>query len=787
MKLFHRFAWPLIGATIAISFGFGAYHGFTEAAVLQQTFEANAGRITGTLRASMEAMLEHGSGSTADRLLSAFKEDGVTMAAAVFSISGQPVVASPQFNERAGAGPEALGHTLRAEPLQENQSGFVALGRRLFYTSVLLHHGSDPLGRLAVLFNPDHLNATKKAAWIGAFRAAAVESLLFTAVILLLLQFRVNRPLADVIAWARRVRYTDREQLRERPAIDESFHPLVSEFSKLAANWHEAMASADHEARLRDTAESVWTRDRLRVYLERTLEGSRLFVISNRQPYEHVLRDGKVQVRVPASGLVTAMEPILQACDGTWIAHGAGSADRSTVDAHDHLAVPPDSPRYTLRRVWLTQEEENGYYYGFSNEGLWPLCHVAHTRPLFRREDWIVYQEVNRKFAEAALEEMKDCPNPLVLVQDYHFALLPQLIKQRRPDARVAIFWHIPWPNPDAFGICPWQAQLLEGLLGADVVGFHTQSHCNHFLQTVDRVLECRVEFDRKGVTRGDRFTAVRPFPISVEFGPPNSEVPEETDYVARGELLAKFGDRVAFLGVGVDRLDYTKGIPERFLAIERFLEENPLYKERLTFVQIGAPTRSNIRRYQEIVNEIRAEAARINQRFATRNWSPIVLFDRHHPHEAIVPYYKFADFCMVTSLDDGMNLVSKEYIASRADENGALVLSRFTGAAQELEEALIVNPYDVEEVARSIRHAIEMSHDERRRRMRRMRRTVRERNIYWWAAELVGAVADVRCGSAAAGTGGADRTRTMEETGRFRALKGKETAVHEPRPVPAY
>ena len=305
--------------------------------------------------------------------------------------------------------------------------------------------------------------------------------------------------------------------------------------------------------------------------------------------------------RVPASGLVTAMEPILRACDGTWIAHGAADGDHETVDAHDRLRVPPDEPQYTLRRVWLTREEEERYYYGFANEGLWPLCHIAHTRPIFRAEDWEAYREVNAKFARAVLDEMDGVEHPTVLVQDYHFALLPRLIKETRPDARVAIFWHIPWPNPEAFGICPWQHELLEGLLGADLIGFHIQSHCNNFLETVDRSLESRIEWERLRSTGADTSPRSGHF-RSASISRTAAGTRTETAHAVRMErstLMKQLGVEADYLGIGVDRLDYTKGIPERFRGVERFLEKNPAYQGRFTFVQIGAPSRTHIGRYQ--------------------------------------------------------------------------------------------------------------------------------------------------------------------------------------------
>jgi trehalose-6-phosphate synthase len=503
---------------------------------------------------------------------------------------------------------------------------------------------------------------------------------------------------------------------------------------------------------VREAGESLCTADRLRIHVQNKLQNGRLFVVSNREPYEHVLNEKSIEVMVPASGLVTAIEPVLVACEGTWIAHGAGEADTQTVDEHDRLRVPPDHPQYTLRRVWLSHEEEDGYYYGFSNEGLWPLCHIAHTRPVFRKEDWSCYQAVNRKFATAVLQEMEGTEEPFLLVQDYHLALLPRLVKKERPDARVAIFWHIPWPNPQAFGICPWERELLDGLLGADLIGFHTQSHCNYFLETIDSCLESRIDWEHFAVNRGGQRTLIKPFPISVGFsglgekrngrekGNGNgSGLPD------RGALINQLGIEAAFLGVGVDRVDYTKGILERFRGIERFFEKFPAYQERFTFVQIGAPSRTRIKSYSDLMAEAEREAERINGRFQAGKWKPIVFLKRYHSHREIEAYYRAAQVCLVTSLHDGMNLVAKEFVASRDDEQGALILSAFTGASRELCDALIVNPYDIEALADAIRSALSMDPAERAVRMQRMRRVVKEHNIYCWAASLITELAEIR------------------------------------------
>jgi trehalose 6-phosphate synthase len=448
---------------------------------------------------------------------------------------------------------------------------------------------------------------------------------------------------------------------------------------------------------------------------------------------------------------VTALEPVLRTCDGTWIAQATGDADSETADEHGRLRVPPDHPQYRLRRVWLDREEQEGFYLGFANEGLWPLCHIAHARPMFRTEDWRYYQTVNQKFALALLEEMEGEKEPFVLIQDYHFALLPGLVKERRSDARVALFWHIPWPNPEAVGICPWQRELLDGMLGADLIGFHIQAHCNNFLETVDRALESRIDWENFAVSRHHHLTKVRAFPISVAFqGESATAVPSDRSGGERSVLLRQLGVTAEYLGVGVDRVDYTKGIAERFRGIERLLDLFPHYRERLTFVQIGAPSRTHIRRYQALMTEVGEEAERINRRFRTGSWRPIVFLKRHHSHAEIQPYYREADFCLVTSLHDGMNLVAKEYVASRQDEQGALILSRFTGASHELLDALIVNPYDTDELAHAVHRALTMPTEEKRMRMTRMRAVVKEHNVFRWAGNLIGELAGVRLEMAA-------------------------------------
>lgn len=600
----------------------------------------------------------------------------------------------------------------------------------VYASSVLRDERS--VGGMLVVLDARSLVEAKRRIWRHNALRFLVLVLVLSVIALSFVRMSVRRPLASMARWAKALRRGAPESPLELSDPD-LFGPVAREVSVLAKSLHQARAAAEEEAALRLAGETLWTEERLKQFVRLRLGGSPLFVVSNREPLSHVWKDGRIHAEHPASGLVAAMEPVMRACGGVWVAQASGDADRETADEAGRLGLPADDPRYALRRVWLSKEEEAGYYSGFANEGLWPLCHLVHTRPQFRPEDWAHYAAVNEKFAAAIFEEIAEVDAPLVLIQDYHFALLPALIKRERPDARVAIFWHIPWPNAEAFGICPWQHELLLGMLGADLVGFHTQYYCNNFLETVERTIEARVEWEEFAVTRGQRMTHVKPFPISVApnfvANPPN---------ISRADVLRGLGISCEYLGVGVERLDYTKGLPERMRALGRFLERSPEYHERLVFVQLAAPSRSSIARYREIDSEVDAVVRDINARFATRRWQPILYLKRHHDHREIWPLYRHADFCMVTSLHDGMNLVAKEFVSVRED-GGALILSQFTGASSELRDALLVNPYDLDGVADAIRRAVEMPGEEQRARMGRMRQTVREHNIYRWAGLLLG------------------------------------------------
>jgi trehalose 6-phosphate synthase len=505
--------------------------------------------------------------------------------------------------------------------------------------------------------------------------------------------------------------------------------------------------AADLRARLRDLEDEYrrslgpeveWGPERLRALLRTQLRGDQVIVVSNREPYIHDKVDGQIVVKRPASGLVTAVEPVMRACSGTWIAHGSGPADPEVVDRDDHVSVPPGHEDYTLRRIWLTPEEERGYYFGFSNEGLWPLCHVAHVRPIFREDDWQRYREVNQRFADAVVAEAR-VEDPVILVQDYHFALLPAMVREQLPRATIITFWHIPWPNPESFGICPWRREIVLGLLGSTILGFHTRFHCKNFIETVDRYLEARIEHEYSTITYHDDETLIESYPISIAWPKPADMARWKTIEDCRRIVFEAHGMTPDHrLAVGVDRFDYTKGILERLHAVERMLEKHPEWVGRFTFVQIAAPSRSSLEEYKTFQDRIQSVTERINQRFGSATYQPVHLLAKHHEPEDITVLYRAADVCLVTSLHDGMNLVCKEFVAARDDEHGVLILSRFAGAARELAEALIVNPYHVEETADAIHKAITMPAAEQRERMASLRMTVREFNVYRWAGRML-------------------------------------------------
>jgi len=745
---------PLIVSVASVSLLFAAYQVRTEKRTLRNDLSRRAEILGESLQESVEPLFERPVERNLQRLVERFGQrehlKGVavynSVGAAIAITSGlppafklRPRVATRAAQEGGGAG-EFLDAD-RTAPVTQDSNGPIHI------YALPLHRNGEIAGALALFHDTSYIDKQVSGTLRDSLLNAFVQTILITGLALILVRWTFTGPLTRTAKWLRTLR-TGQTSASPFFGQGEILDQINHEVKNLAHDLNTARAAAEEEARLRDSNASLWTAERLHVSLRNKLQEKPLFVVSNREPYMHVFneKDRSINVIIPASGVVTALEPVLRACNGTWIANGSGSADHELVDEHDRLRVPPDRPSYTLRRVWLSDEEEKGYYEGFSNEGIWPLCHIAHTRPIFRPEDWLQYQKINRRFANAVLQEMEGTESPILLAQDYHFALLPRMIKDARPDARVAIFWHIPWPNPEVFGICPWQRELVDGLLGADLIGFQIQTHCNNFLETVDRAVEALTEWDRFAVNRQGHVTRVRPYPISVAFPENSYDVNESRSSGAeRAALCAEMDIEASLLGIGVDRVDYTKGILERFRAIERFIELNPAYQQRFTFVQIGAPSRTDIERYRSFLAEVSAEADRINARFQTSRWKPIVFRKKHHSHEEIARFYRACSFCMVTSLHDGMNLVAKEYVASRDDEHGTLILSTFAGAAHELSDALMINPYDISQLAETIHRALEMSEEEQCTRMRRMRHNVREHNVYRWAAHLLSDLTEIR------------------------------------------
>ena len=561
------------------------------------------------------------------------------------------------------------------------------------------------------------------------------------------------------------------------------------------------------DAALRSAA--IWDAAALRQLLKSNFRDDQLIVVSNREPHVHERVDGVLTVTQPAGGLVTALEPLLRASGGTWIACGSGNSDRESVDVRDGWRVPPAVAQssghggrdrdggsdgdgdgsYRLRRVWLSAREVRSYGDGFANAGLWPLCHTAQVEPLFSVADWACYCAVNQRFADVVVAEAQRA-DPVVLVQDYHLALVPALLRRQLPQATIASFWHVPWAHPQRMAMCPWLAEILDGLLGSDVVGFQTPQHRQHFSASVKATLgagpartdahtgvHTEVHSDPHGLVhwRGRR-TLVKDCPISIAW--PVAQVPAPASASASAlspmssSLTSSFSSsptvaacrRAAFarwglaldakLVIGVDRFDYTKGLLERVRAVEQLLLAQPHWLARLRFVQIAAPTRSTLPHYARFRDQVVAEVARVNARFAPTGDAPIVLIERQHDRAAVDALYRAADVCLVTSLHDGMNLVCKEFVAARDDGHGVLVLSQFAGAAHELTDALIVDPYDTAEVARALDLALSMPESEQRRRMTALRRTVRRANVHRWAARVLLDAAGMR-GARATWSGG--------------------------------
>lgn len=719
MRLSLRFIVPLLLALAAIAYAVLPLVDNLTVRWFTRDLDARASLIANTIGQSSQDLLDAGNRT---RLLASFTritEDERVYAIGFCANRDAKVLATPALPEQLRCATLDRYNAPQGEVLNSPQGPLLVSVRPLV-------SDSTPQGRLVLVHDMSFVRVRSEETrhYLFYFFIGLSATVSLITVVIAQLSWR---------GWEQGMRAI----LRGEGLLRASGVEASPEFRPLARDLRELIRDIEAGQRPREEGQVVWNAEALRATLHDQLRGQEVIVVSNREPYIHVRHGSGIQVHRPASGLVTALEPIMRACSGTWVAHGSGSADRDVVDRHDRIAVPADHPAYQIRRVWLTEEEEAGYYYGFANEGLWPLCHIAHVRPTFRTSDWEQYVKVNRAFARAVTEEART-PDPIILVQDYHFALLPRMIRSSLPDATIVTFWHIPWPNPEAFGICPWREELLDGLLGSSILGFHTQFHCNNFVDTVDRLLEARTDRETFNVSYQGERTAVKRYPISVEW-PPSPELVAKPVERCRADVRARHGlPADQSIGIGVDRLDYTKGVEERLRAVERLFELRPEWIGRFTFIQIAAPTRASIEEYQHYASRVHALVARINVRFGSAAHPPIVFLDDHHEPDQVYEYYRAAELCMVSSLHDGMNLVAKEFVSARDDERGVLVLSQFTGAARELPEALVVNPYDTDECAAALYMALSMPEGEQRARMRMMRGLIREFNVFRWAGRML-------------------------------------------------
>jgi trehalose-6-phosphate synthase len=715
MKMTLRFVLPLLVALGVIAYGVSpviealTLHWFT------RDIELRSQLIVNTIQDSLVPLLDAKENKKVIAVLTKVTQDDRLMAIGYCDPAGNLVFKTQHYPK------EVTCASVQYEVTDKGRQRGLA-GGDVFVTSYSVDTGRKDLGSVVLVHDMSYVQRRSSDTRKYVFLFFVALGLIISALTVLIAQLSWRGWVSSLRTFLRGGEFQSKGRSHS-PELT----PIIKEFRTI-------IRQLESNQRIRDESLLSWTPKTLKTILERELAGQEILVVSNREPYIHHQKDdGSTEVRYPASGLVTALEPVMRACSGTWIAHGSGNADKDNSDKLDHVPVPPENPKYTLRRVWLTPEEEQGYYYGFSNEGMWPLCHIAHTRPVFKSSDWKQYKAVNEKFAEAVVREAKTS-DPVVLVQDYHFALLPKMIRERLPNATIITFWHIPWPNPEAFGICPWREEILEGMLGSNIIGFHIQFHCNNFIETVDRFLESRIDREHSTISLGGKLTAINPYPISIEWNPQwlsmQAPVPDCRKAIREKNGLAED----VMIGLGVDRMDYTKGILERFLAVEHLLQTQPRWVGKFSFIQIAAPSRSSIETYKRFQIDVRALTDRINARFGKEGYRPIVLLTEHHEPPEVFQYYRGADICFVGSLHDGMNLVAKEFIAARDDESGALILSLFAGASRELPEALIVNPYDVEQCADALRVALQMPEAEKKERMRSMRGLVQEYNVYRWA-----------------------------------------------------
>jgi alpha,alpha-trehalose-phosphate synthase [UDP-forming] len=735
MKRILLFLLPILIIVTIVFIAFGIVQVRSEEAKYMDELHRKAQAVAEYVGYSAIYVFDSNNIKAAARLVESFQKRERLQGCALYNVNGQVMAITERF---ADWKPKEVTYLQEIVADKTPRSALRKFKDHSFYTYILpiVDDNSKPLGLVEVIYDTSYMFSGITELWKRISIAMSVLLALILLIILVIQRRIFVLPVLQLTEWFRKFQKGEIDSLHK--IRDGELGKLASEVEQVALNLRIARKVVSEEASVRVQKSDFWTEPRLKDLVRAKLGDNALIVVSNREPYMHVLNEhtGVTQCIRPAGGVVTAIDPILRACGGTWIAHGAGNADRKFVNSRNKLGVPPNDNRYILKRVWLSKDEEQGYYYGFANEGLWPLCHITHIRPIFRDTDWQMYQQVNQKFADSVLEELPS-NNPFVFIQDYHFTLLAKMIKEKRPDATIALFWHIPWPNPEVLAICPWHEQILEGMLACDLIGFHVQNHCNNFLDTANRLLESRIDTENFTVVRSGKTTYVKAFPISINGYLLKKEKPAENKEQIN-KIRKEFSLEDKIVGISVDRIDYTKGIKERILAIDRFLEKYPEYKHKFVFIQLAAPSRIHIKSYHDLMAEIDELVEKKNWRHSEGEWKPIIYLERHFSPEEIKPYYELADFCIVSSLHDGMNLVAKEYVAWKSDLNGVLILSSFTGASRELTGAVQINPYSIEEFADAIKFAVEMPVDEKQKRMQEMQNIIRENNVYRWAANII-------------------------------------------------
>jgi len=731
MKNLNKYLIPVLILIFCGLIGLGYFHMTREREILLDDLDRRAQILAKTLAPPAIRTLRNPPNSDEEDLAERLSGQGRTLGLLLCGTEGNLVARSATLTDLVSCQDPMIQEALK----QKQPQGILRedKGQSLYYfNDPLWDRSKKLLGVLSVVHNASYIQQRTLSTITWTTFPLALLALFTSGLTYFISRRSFQNSIDKLLDWMKSPKKLEGKQ----PPQEAILKPVTREMERLAARLRSARETA-RELSEAERVSDLWTPARLKAHVVSQFGSNTLMVVSNREPYLHLKEHGHSKVIIPASGVVTALDPILRATSGLWIAHGSGDADRDFTDAEGKVLVPPQVPLYTLKRVWLTKEEEEGYYYGFSNEALWPLCHQTHFRPFFREEEWGFYTEVNNKFASAVLRECGK-EKPFILIQDYHFTILPRLVRESRPDAVVGLFWHIPWPTPETFQICPWKRQILEGMLGANFLGFHLPSYCHNFLNTVNSLLPVRIDWDRSAIIHSRGTTEVKPFPISIqpwsERGMPTDGEFEREEARWRQELELEDVSLV----VSVDRLDYTKGIPERLDAIDLFFEKNPSYRGKVSFIQLGAPSRIHIPRYRDLVTEIEKRVDKLNWKYASEKWKPVHLLKEHHDPQTVYLFLRMARACIVSSLADGMNLVAKEFAGARMNSDGVLILSEFTGVAREFQEALQLNPYDTTGFAHAIRLALEMPLEEQKKRMARLKSQVAEYNVYRWAADLV-------------------------------------------------